>query len=163
MVQPQGKVPQLRWRQRSVVIPSRQHSSSWQVIGLLANPCSHVFRHLPCVGPFCYQAFRLTDSPSSRPPPHGRCGGYLEKLAVPRDMSPRAGGDCNMKALTKLWEHRIAYIALCIAWAWPSSERSVISRGPTTELLRSRGGWCWGLWTVGDIEVESALWVKEMT
>lgn len=69
MVQPQGKVPQLRWRQRSVVIPSRQHSSSWQVIGLLANPCSHVFRHLPCVGPFCYQAFRLTDSPSSRPPP----------------------------------------------------------------------------------------------
>lgn len=47
--------------------PSKWRSSSWQVIGLLANPCSDNFRHLPCVGPFCYQTFRLMDSPNPRP------------------------------------------------------------------------------------------------
>lgn len=83
----------------------------------------------------------------------------MEKLAVAPDVRSRAGGDCGIKTLTKTCSHRITRSALGTAWAWPrpSFERSMLTRGLLTELLRSREGWCWGPWTVGTIEIEAAL------
>lgn len=136
-------------------------AGSWDlVLPVLERLCSLTLSSsFPLLG---FQAAQIMSSSKSKTLwGYGVCGEYMEKLAVAPDMKPRGGGGgCGMKTLTKTCSHRITRCAICTAWAWPQPpfERSMLTRGLLTELLRSRGGWCWGPWTVGTIEIESALW-----
>lgn len=162
-MQPQGKTPQLRWGQKSVAMLSREHRIPGQQSGscltcALASLVTYLEQFLSLLG---FQAALIMSSSKFKTLwGYGVCDEYMEKLAVAPDMRPRGGGGYGMKTLTKTCSYRITRSALCTAWAW--LERSMLTRGFLTELLRSRGGWCWGPWTVGTIEIESALWAKAM-